>query len=251
MKAPVLEDEALRRTATRRPLVSRLRPLALASACVAAALAGAASCGPPIPDPSPPGPKPEPIVSAAPATPPSGAPTLALTGAPSAAPVDDVCANNPKPPREYFGLLASARCDQEMFLTMAGIAGQLGVECRHCHAPHPTDAKKEDYPKPTPKKEVANWMNMHLMKAVKTADGSPLKCKSCHVDPATGKPVAKILGTPRDAVKAQEWMSMVMVNKFVSAKGEKLKCKSCHVDNFTKPGFQAKVILRTNQIPPH
>jgi hypothetical protein len=103
----------------------------------------------------------------------------------------------------------------------------------------------------TPKKEIANWMNMHLMKAIKPADGSPIKCKSCHTDIATGKPLVKFLGSPRDPVKAQEWMSMVMVNKFVTAKGEKLKCKSCHVDNFTKPGFQAKVILKTEQIPPH
>ncbi len=72
-----------------------------------------------------------------------------------------------------------------------------------------------------------------------------------HTDIATGKPLVKFLGSPRDPVKAQEWMSMVMVNKFVTAKGEKLKCKSCHVDNFTKPGFQAKVILKTEQIPPH
>jgi hypothetical protein len=46
-------------------------------------------------------------------------------------------------------------------------------------------------------------------------------------------------------------MSMVMVNKFVSKSGEKLKCKSCHVGNFTTKQFQAKVILRTEQIPAH
>src|SRR5262249_18392356 len=142
------------------------------------------------------------------------------------------------------------RCDQEMFLTMAGYAAQLGVECKHCHAPHPTDPNKEDYPKPTSKKEIANWMGSHLMKAIKAADGSPVRCKSCHTDSATGKPVAKILGNPRDPVKAQEWMSMVMVNKFVTAKGEKLKCKSCHVDNFSKPGFRPSVILRSDQLPP-
>ena len=206
----------------------------------AAALAcAAASCGGTAPvvaesEPSPPPPRAAPVASSAPSS-----------------TADDVCINNPPPPHPFEGLLGKARCDQEMFLTMAGIATQLGVECNHCHAPNPSDPKKEDYPKPTPKKQIANWMSMHLMQAIKPADGSPLKCKSCHVDPATGKPVAKILGNPRDPARAHEWMSLVMVNKFVTAKGEKLRCKSCHVDNFAKPGFQAKVILRSEQIPPH
>ena len=36
----------------------------------------------------------------------------------------------------------------------------------------------------TQKKEVANWMSSHLMAAIKPKDGSPLKCSSCHTDPA-------------------------------------------------------------------
>lgn len=133
---------------------------------------------------------------------------------------------------------------------MSEVAFQLGVECKYCHVPHPTNPKEEIYPPMTPKKETANWMKMHLMASIKSVDGKPMKCRMCHTD-AAGKPVAKILGNPRDIVKAQEWMSMVMVNKFVTLKGEKLKCKSCHVGNFATPGFQAKVILKNDQIPPH
>ena len=163
----------------------------------------------------------------------------------------DICLDNPPPPHPFYGLLSRARCDQEMFLTMAGVADQLGVECSHCHAPHPTNARKEDYPKPTPKKEIANWMGSHLMRSVKMADGSPMRCQSCHQDPETGKSEARFLGNPRDPRKAQEWMTMVMVNRFVTLDGDKLRCKSCHVENFGKRGFQGKVILRTDHLPAH
>jgi hypothetical protein len=153
--------------------------------------------------------------------------------------------------KDYFGLLKGAPCDQQMYLTMASVADQLGVECKHCHAPHPTDPKKEEYPVMTPKKEIANWMSMHLMSAIKPADGTPMKCKSCHIDDK-GKPLLKILGNPRDPGKAQEWMSLVMVNKFVTrSTGEKLKCKSCHAGNYTTPQWKAKVILKSEQIPAH
>jgi hypothetical protein len=138
-----------------------------------------------------------------------------------------------------------------MYLKMAfEVADPLGVKCVYCHAPHATDPKKQDFPAMTPKKETANWMSAHLMESLRHVDGSPMKCKSCHTD-AQGKPVAKILGNPRDPLKAQEWMSMVMVNKFVTAKGEKLKCKSCHGGNYSTAQWQAKVILKTAQIPPH
>lgn len=130
------------------------------------------------------------------------------------------------------------------------VADPLGVQCAYCHAPHPANPKKQDFPVMTPKKEIANWMSVHLVESLKQVDGSPVKCKSCHVD-AQGKPLAKILGNPRDPVTAHEWMSMVMVNKFVTKKGEKLKCKSCHGGNFSTPQWQARVILRTEQIPPH
>ena len=130
------------------------------------------------------------------------------------------------------------------------IAKMLGVDCRYCHVPHPTDAKKEIYPVMTARKEIANWMRGSLMMAIKPADGSELKCSSCHTS-ASGKPVAKILGTPRDEVYAHEWMSLVMTTKFVvAATGEKLKCKHCHVGNYKTPEWQAKVIL-TDHIPAH
>jgi hypothetical protein len=234
------------------------------------ALALAAACGPSSPDVRQPTAAPTPPAtnaSPAPYSPSTSAAGSGSAGEPTspppeaaegdaharlaALPPNDICHKNTPPPHEFFGLLSKARCDQEMFITMANISTELGVECKHCHAPHPTDSKKEDYVKRTPRKEIANWMNMHLMKALKPADGSKFRCKSCHVDPDTGKPVLKILGNPRDPVKAQEWMTMVLVNKFVTAKGEKLKCKSCHVDNFSKPGFQAKVLLRSQQLPPH
>ncbi len=163
----------------------------------------------------------------------------------------DPCEGSPPPPREYFGILKATPCEQAMYLTMADTAFQLGVKCNYCHVSDPSDPeKKELYPPMTPKKETANWMKMHLMASIKSADGKPMKCSMCHTD-AAGKPVAKILGNPRDIVKAQEWMSMVMVNKFVTLKGEKLKCKSCHVGNFATPQFQGKVILKSEQIPPH
>lgn len=209
----------------------------LASALVLSALAGCGSAR----DPS----------SSSPASPPRGATSTPASRAGARGPVVDICADNPPPPHPFSGLLSKARCDQEMFLTMAGVADQLGVECSHCHAPHPTDRQKEDYPKATPKKEIANWMGNHLMRSVKMADGSPMRCKACHQDPDTGKSVARFLGNPRDPRKAQEWMTMVMVNRFVSLDGQKLRCKSCHVDNFGKRGFQGKVILRTDHLPEH
>jgi hypothetical protein len=137
-----------------------------------------------------------------------------------------------------------------MYLKMGDVVTYLGVDCGYCHVPHATEPKKFLFPVMTPRKETANWMSMHLMPALRHADGTPITCRSCHTD-EKGKPVTKILGNPRDPVKAQEWMSMVMVNKFVSAKGEKLKCKSCHGANYGSPGWKSKVILQTEQIPPH
>ena len=187
--------------------------------------------------------------TAAPASSPAASSTTAP--APTAAAPFDPCAGSEPPPKPYGGLLKSVPCEQQMFLTMASVADQLDVACKHCHAPHPTDPKKEDYPVMTPKKEIANWMSMHLMSALKPIDGSPMKCASCHIDDK-GKPVTKILGNPRDPLKAQEWMSLVMVNKFVVRDtGEKLKCKSCHGGNYTTPQWKAKVLLKSEQIPAH
>jgi hypothetical protein len=226
-----------------------LRRLSLPAACVAAALAALSSsgCGP-APKPAPP-----PAPTEAPTAAPSAAP--AASAAPSAsasasAKAFDPCDTSPPIPHPYFGILRVARCDQHMYLTMASVATQLGVECKYCHVVDPNNAKKEIYPVMTPKKEIANWMSMHLMQSIKPADGSKMKCQSCHTDDK-GNPLAKILGNPRDPVKAHEWMSLVMVKKFVAASGEKLKCKNCHVGNYTTSEWNAKVILRSDQIPKH
>jgi hypothetical protein len=164
--------------------------------------------------------------------------------------VVDICEGSPPVPHPLSGLLRNARCEQDMYWSMAQVADQLGVDCTHCHAPLSTDPKKRDFPVMTPKKEIANWMSAHLMQAIKPADGSPMKCAQCHTD-ENGKPIAKILGNPRDPVKVNEWMSLVMVKKFVAADGSRLKCKSCHVGTPGTAEFHPKVILQTDQIPPH
>src|SRR5690242_6591347 len=45
----------------------------------------------------------------------------------------DICEGSKPAPRVYAGILRNVRCDQDMFITMASVAGQLGVECTHCH----------------------------------------------------------------------------------------------------------------------
>jgi hypothetical protein len=161
----------------------------------------------------------------------------------------DPCAGSAPVPKPYAGILRTARCDQDMFLTMASVAQQLGLECDYCHVKSPEDSKFH-YPDMTERKQVANWMSMHLMSSLRRKDGQPMRCKSCHTD-EDGKPVARILGNPRDPQKAQEWMSLVMVNDFVKADGSKLRCKDCHGANFGQPEFKRKVILETKQLPAH
>lgn len=201
-------------------------------------------CGP---TPPPDGPSGQPTATVKPLG--SGGAAAAPTLAPTSAPFDP-CEGGLTLTTKYTGVLRDARCDDDRFPIMADTAKMLGVDCRYCHVPHPTDPKKELYPVMTPKKEIANWMRGHLMAAIKPADGSELRCVSCHVD-KNGKPVAKILGTPRDEVYAHEWMSLVMTTKFVvRATGEKLKCKHCHVGNYKTPEWQAKVIL-TDHLPAH
>jgi hypothetical protein len=223
-------------TLSRRPpaevAMLHVRSLALPLGCFTAALAAFTGCG------AAPGAKPAPPIASA-----SDAPR-------AAAPAFDECKDSGPVPRVYDGILRGARCDQQRFLTMASVADQLGVVCVYCHVPLPSDPKKEDYPVMTPRKEIANWMSQHLMQAIKPADGSPMRCKSCHTD-ENGKPVTKILGNPRDPAKAAEWMAMVMVNRFVAADGSKLRCRSCHVGTMGTPEWQAKVILRSEQIPKH
>jgi len=211
--------------------------------CAAAFSAGAlGGCGPTQPATGP-----AITATAKPAV--SGAP-VASGGAVATSKPFDPCDGSPPLTTKYLGVLQDARCDDDKFPIMADVATMLGVDCRHCHVPHPTDPKKEMYPVMTSKKETANWMRMHLMKGIKPADGSELKCKSCHTD-EKGKPIAKILGTPRDTTFAHEWMSLVMTKKFVvAATGEKLKCKHCHVGNIGTPEWHPKVIS-TDHIPAH
>src|SRR5262249_11652286 len=142
----------------------------------------AIGCGVPGPLPT----APETTASAAPST---------SVGEPGAVKQFDPCDGSPPLSESYHGILRTARCDQERYLKMSDVTTYLGVGCKYCHAPDPKDPKKEDYLATTPKKEIANWMSMHLMQAVKPADGTKFTCRSCHTDD-NGKPIAKILGTP-------------------------------------------------------
>ena len=183
------------------------------------------------------------------ATTPAPSSSAPPTGVDSAKPFDQ-CDKSPPLPRQYLGLLKDARCDYDRFPIMAEVGQMLGVECKYCHVPDPKNPKEELYPVMTPRTEIAHWMRMHLMSAIKPADGSAVTCRSCHTD-ANGKPVVKILGEPRDVRAANEWMSLVMTKKFVVAKtGEKLKCTHCHVGTLGSPAWQDKVIL-TDHIPAH
>jgi len=135
---------------------------------------------------------------------------------------------NPVPADTYKGLLRNAKCEQQKFLTMGRVAQALGVKCNYCHEPNPTDPKKENYPAPTENKKFANWMSATFIEGLRPKDGSKMMCSTCHTDPDTGEPVAKILQDPRDRAYAVEWMNGVMASKFVAANGKRLKCKTCH-----------------------
>ncbi len=177
---------------------------------------------------------------------------------PPAAPVSpppgverDVCEGSPPLPHAPLaGILRNARCDQDLYYSMSKVEDMLGVECSYCHAAKVEGQSERDFPKMTPKKEIANWMSTELMAAIKPADGSPMKCSSCHTD-EHGQPVARILGSPRDPVKANEWMSLVMVKKFVARDGSRLRCKSCHAGTPGTPAFRPAVIRETAQLPRH
>ncbi|MBL8739905.1 MAG: hypothetical protein JNK04_02390, partial [Myxococcales bacterium] len=161
--------------------------------------------------------------------------------------VEDACIDSPPAWRKYDGPLRNVRCEQEQFLTMAGIADDLGVKCGYCHLPKP-DGKTFDYPPMTPHKEVAMWMDQTFMRALKRADGQPMMCSACHVD-KNGKPAAKFLGEPRDIAWTVEWMTTVMTNRFVLENGEKLKCKHCHGATWGSKDFKKEVIGKTEQVP--
>lgn len=153
------------------------------------------------------------------------------------------------PPREYKGILRGVRCEEQIYLTMANVARQLGVKCAYCHAKL-ANSEDLDHAAPTPKKEIANWMSQHLVQAVRRKDGGVVTCRTCHVNDA-GSPLAKILGEPRDQTKAHEWMTLTMIGKFTGARGEPLKCRACHGGNYTTPAWRSRVILESDRIPPH
>jgi hypothetical protein len=112
---------------------------------------------------------------------------------------------------------------------MAWLAETLGVDCRHCHVPHPTEPDKEDYPVMTDNKRIANWMYHTFIQGLRPVDGERTMCTSCHFDRATKKPLMAVLGEPRDGYAAELWMQEVMTAQFVEANGARLKCKTCHV----------------------
>src|ERR1700733_9821713 len=112
------------------------------------------------------------------------APAPAVVEAPAATPRAaagsnfDPCSESKPMPKAYKGILRSAKCEQDMYLTMAGVADQLGVECSFCHVPLAVTVqpvpKKEDYPVMTDRKMIANWMSTELMQSIKPADGSKM-----------------------------------------------------------------------------
>lgn len=150
-------------------------------------------------------------------------------------------------PRKYYGLLKDAKCEQDMYLTMAKIAGDLGVECGYCHTSLPDNPNGFDFPLMTDRKQVALFMGHEFMNGLKQKNGEEMRCKSCHLDKA-GKPAAKFLGSPRDLAFTTEFMNITLTNKFVHTDGTKVKCKDCHVGNVGTPEFQKTVILKGEQI---
>lgn len=169
----------------------------------------------------------------------------------------DPCEGAGPPEKVYEGVLREARCEQDLYLTMAATADALGTTCKHCHVQKAGgDPKDFDFPVMTDAKKIGNWMKHRFVDGLRQKDGSPVTCASCHVD-RHGKPAAKFLGEPRDTKYAMEWMSLVMVNQFTLADGGKLKCKHCHGAAPGQPEFQKKVILeelallpRRTDLPP-
>lgn len=179
------------------------------------------------------------------------APVAPASAAPAEAkPAIDPCKGAPPLTPARPGILRAARCEAEIQLVMTSISEQLGVPCRHCHAPLAVDPTKLDYVAATRQKAIANWMSVHLSAAVKPADGSRIECRSCHAD-NLGRPTLKVLGAPRDREKANEHMSLVMVRRFVAADGARLKCRSCHGGTPGTPAFRAEVIGHDEALPAH
>ena len=118
---------------------------------------------------------------------------------------------------------------------MTEVADALGVGCDYCHAPH-------DFRIATPRKQVADWMARELVPrlALKQGGGA-VTCADCHTQ--GGKPVAKILGTPRSESRAIEWMTTELVENFTRSDGQPLRCKSCHEGNLGTPEFRRQLLL--------
>lgn len=180
-------------------------------------------------------------------SPPPPRPAVAPTKKVSNGPAFDPCKDSPPVPRKYFGLLKDAKCEQDMYLTMAKIAGDLGVECQYCHVQDKADPKKFDFPAMTEKKQVALFMGHDFMEGLAQKDGGEMRCKSCHVD-KSGKPAVKFLGTPRDLAWTTEWMNLVMSNRFVHKDGTKVKCKDCHTGNIGTDAFDKAVIEHGDRV---
>jgi hypothetical protein len=159
----------------------------------------------------------------------------------------DPCKDSPPAKKTYSGILKHIKCDQDLYLTMADVSGDLNVECDYCHVHDKSDEKKFNFPIMTDRKQVALFMNHEFMEGLKQKDGKPMKCGSCHVD-KNGKPAAKFLGEPRDIPYTLEWMNLVMVNKFTHVDGSKVKCRDCHGGNYKTADFKPKVILVADQV---
>src|SRR5690349_23445883 len=86
------------------------------------------------------------------ATPPKAS---ASTTAATSAKAFDPCAKSPPLTTTYKGILKHARCQQQAFLRMAEVAGDLGVQCEYCHEKRADDPSKFDYPKMTERKQMA------------------------------------------------------------------------------------------------
>jgi hypothetical protein len=146
----------------------------------------------------------------------------------------------PKPlERQYSGVAAKARCQNEVFGIMGGVTAFLGVKCAYCHL-------EPNYRAMTHRKQIANWMAAEMIPRLRKKDGGEVWCNDCHV--VDGKSTPKILGQPRDPRWATEWMTTVLVEKFQTADGAPLRCKDCHQANLGRPEFQKKIIL-TDRLP--
>ena len=171
-------------------------------------------------------------------------------------PGEDVCERaedgsikNPIEPGRYTGILRTARCEQQKFLVMARVAGSLGVECNHCHVPHPSEPKKYLYEEETENKKKARWMEATFIRGLVKQDQKPIRCTSCHRG-KDKKPIAKILKNPRDRQHAQVWMHEVMTLKFIEANQDRLRCRTCHVGMAPDVDGWIKDVIRHVELTP-